>query len=50
MIFIDEQSRIYQNWNDFVLNNVLPIGVMIAPKNGCYTLNKENKVISKHFI
>ncbi|KAM7355381.1 uncharacterized protein ACRADG_001460 isoform 2-T2 [Cochliomyia hominivorax] len=44
MIFIDEQSRIYQNWKDFVNNNKLPIGTMIAPKNGCYTLNNQNKV------
>ncbi|XP_019893754.1 uncharacterized protein LOC101895154 isoform X2 [Musca domestica] len=42
MIFIDEQSRIYQNWNDFVNNNELPIGAMVAPANGCYYLDDNN--------
>ncbi|XP_061389584.1 uncharacterized protein LOC133324760 [Musca vetustissima] len=44
MIFIDEQSRIYKNWNDFVKNNELPIGVMVAPANGCYSLDDNNMV------
>ncbi|XP_073840146.1 uncharacterized protein [Musca autumnalis] len=44
MIFIDEQSRIYQNWNDFVENNELPVGVMVAPLNGCYSMDHNNVV------
>ncbi|KAI8123444.1 hypothetical protein CVS40_5846 [Lucilia cuprina] len=44
MIFIDEQSRIYQSWNDFVKNNVLPVGIMIAPANGTYSLDQNDNV------
>lgn len=44
MIFIDDQSRIYQNWSNFVKNNKLPIGTMVAPVNGCYSLNNNNEV------
>ncbi|XP_013107001.2 uncharacterized protein LOC106086753 isoform X1 [Stomoxys calcitrans] len=45
MIFIDEQSRIYQNWSDFMENNQMPIGTMVAPVNGCYGLDKNGKVL-----
>lgn len=44
MIFIDEHSRIYQNWKDFVENNKLPFGTMIAPSQGCYSFNDDNMV------
>ncbi|XP_039966312.1 uncharacterized protein LOC120778536 isoform X2 [Bactrocera tryoni] len=44
MIFIDEHSRIYQNWQQFLKNNILPSGTMIAPSNGVYTLNENDEV------
>ncbi|XP_011201288.2 uncharacterized protein LOC105224783 isoform X2 [Bactrocera dorsalis] len=44
MIFIDEHSRIYQNWQQYLKNNILPSGTMIAPSNGVYTLNENDEV------
>ncbi|XP_004525632.1 uncharacterized protein LOC101452705 [Ceratitis capitata] len=44
MIFIDEHSRIYQNWNQYLKNNMLPSGTMVAPKNGVYTFNENEEV------
>ncbi|XP_069968137.1 uncharacterized protein [Bactrocera oleae] len=44
MIFIDEHSRIYQNWQQYLKNNILPSGTMIAPSNGVYTLNRNDEV------
>lgn len=46
MIFIDEQARVYQNWNDFVENNELPPGTMVAPARGCYSLDADSVVSS----
>lgn len=37
MIFIDEEGRVYGNWEQYVRNNALPKGTMIAPKQGIYT-------------
>ena len=45
MIFIDEHSRIYQNWNDFLQYNKLPVGTMIAPSKGCYAFNDDSLVL-----
>ncbi|XP_065361813.1 uncharacterized protein LOC135955390 [Calliphora vicina] len=50
MIFIDEQSRIYQNWKDFVNNNELPVGTMISPIHGNYTLDNDNKVVLEYSL
>ncbi|XP_075164256.1 uncharacterized protein LOC142236863 isoform X2 [Haematobia irritans] len=50
MIFIDEQSRIYHNWKDFVENNELPLGTMVAPANGCYKLDDNSKVILEYTL
>ncbi|XP_054084483.1 uncharacterized protein LOC105214879 isoform X3 [Zeugodacus cucurbitae] len=44
MIFIDEHSRIYQNWQQYLKNNILPSGTMIAPANGIYTLNENDEI------
>ncbi|XP_036337883.1 uncharacterized protein LOC118747820 [Rhagoletis pomonella] len=44
MIFIDEHSRIYQNWQQYLKNNILPSGTMIAPSNGVYTLTEYEEV------
>ncbi|XP_067644148.1 uncharacterized protein [Eurosta solidaginis] len=43
MIFIDEHSRIYPNWQKYLKNNVLPSGTMVAPTNGVYTLNENDE-------
>ncbi|KAH8388089.1 hypothetical protein KR093_011615, partial [Drosophila rubida] len=37
MIFIDELGRVYHGWANYLLNNSLPKGCMIAPKLGVYT-------------
>lgn len=37
MIFIDELGRVYQNWKTYLLNNELPSGFLVAPRNGIYT-------------
>ncbi|XP_034490298.1 uncharacterized protein LOC117793946 [Drosophila innubila] len=39
MIFIDEEGRVYGNWQQYVRNNALPKGTMIAPKQGVYTFS-----------
>lgn len=44
MIFIDEHSRIYQNWQQYLKNNILPGGIMVAPSNGIYSLNENDEV------
>lgn len=46
MIFIDEHSRIYQNWQQYLKNNILPGGIMVAPSNGIYSLNENDEVIT----
>ncbi|KAH8395613.1 hypothetical protein KR222_003304, partial [Zaprionus bogoriensis] len=37
MVFIDEQGRVYSNWQNYVRNNALPKGIMVAPSQGIYT-------------
>ncbi|KAH8302843.1 hypothetical protein KR044_011081, partial [Drosophila immigrans] len=41
MIFIDEHGRVYANWRQYVFNNTLPKGTMIAPSQGIYRLTNE---------
>ncbi|XP_064536320.1 uncharacterized protein LOC135426916 [Drosophila montana] len=41
MIFIDEQGRVYANWHNYVRNNALPGGTMIAPSQGVYTFSND---------
>ncbi|XP_032590702.1 uncharacterized protein LOC6558864 isoform X2 [Drosophila grimshawi] len=38
MIFVDENGRVYQNWDAYLANNQLPAGIMVAPARGIYTL------------
>ncbi|KAM8720778.1 hypothetical protein ACLKA7_006767 [Drosophila subpalustris] len=44
MIFIDEDGRVYGNWERYVRNNALPKGTMIAPKQGIYTFGEDGEV------
>ncbi|XP_017058940.1 uncharacterized protein LOC108099823 [Drosophila ficusphila] len=37
MIFVDENARVYSNWEQYVFRNTLPKGLMIAPSQGVYT-------------
>lgn len=46
-LFIDEQLRVYQNWQDFTENNKFGEGVFVAPSNGIYTQSKINCSIWK---
>lgn len=46
MIFVDETGRVYKNWNDYVQNNVLPKGTMVAPSNGVYTFSADDEQVN----
>lgn len=35
-IFVDENARVYQNWNDYQVFNELEESLVLAPKNGIY--------------
>lgn len=39
MIFVDEQARVYQNWEEFKVNNDYPPGYLVAPTGGVYNTN-----------
>ncbi|KAH8364261.1 hypothetical protein KR084_004986 [Drosophila pseudotakahashii] len=39
MIFVDENARVYTNWEQYVFRNTLPKGLMIAPSQGVYTFS-----------
>lgn len=39
MIFVDENARVYSNWEQYVFRNTLPKGLMIAPSQGVYTFS-----------
>ncbi|EDV95887.1 uncharacterized protein LOC6558374 [Drosophila grimshawi] len=41
MIFIDEHGRVYPNWRQYIFNNTLPRGTMVAPSQGIYTFTKD---------
>lgn len=44
MIFVDECGRVYQNWADYKRKNILPEGVLIAPRNGIYNIDSDGNV------
>lgn len=39
MIFVDEHARVYQNWEEFKVNNDYPAGYIVAPSFGIYNTN-----------
>ncbi|XP_016985231.1 uncharacterized protein LOC108048830 isoform X2 [Drosophila rhopaloa] len=41
MIFLDENARVYSNWEQYVFRNTLPKGLMIAPSQGIYTFHSD---------
>ncbi|XP_043650143.1 uncharacterized protein LOC122618076 [Drosophila teissieri] len=43
MIFVDENARVYSNWEQFVFRNTLPKGLMIAPSQGIYTFTGDEE-------
>lgn len=47
-IFVDPLGRVYQNWVDFIQNNKLPSGIIIAPKRGVYKFDENDLVILEY--
>ncbi|XP_062129834.1 uncharacterized protein LOC133841409 [Drosophila sulfurigaster albostrigata] len=45
MIYVDENGRVYQNWESYLDNNELPEGIMVAPRRGVYNLTSNGSVI-----
>lgn len=45
MIYVDEAGRVYQNWESYIEENILPPGSMVVPRRGIYTLDNEGSVI-----
>lgn len=35
-VYVDENARVYQDWNSYLTNNTLPKCVIIAPEDGEY--------------
>ncbi|KAH8302224.1 hypothetical protein KR044_004186, partial [Drosophila immigrans] len=50
MIYVDENGRVYQNWEAFVSNNQLPEGVMVTPRRGVYNLTLRGDVILESWL
>uniref|UniRef100_A0ABK9MK19 DUF4781 domain-containing protein n=1 Tax=Glossina morsitans morsitans TaxID=37546 RepID=A0ABK9MK19_GLOMM len=40
MVYVDEEGRVYQNWQSYVNENVLPPGFMVAPHCGVYNFDQ----------
>ncbi|XP_026724968.1 uncharacterized protein LOC113491951 [Trichoplusia ni] len=36
-VYIDENARVYQDWDSYITNNTLPKCVIVVPENGEYT-------------
>ncbi|XP_020816405.1 uncharacterized protein LOC110190346 [Drosophila serrata] len=47
-IFVDENGRVYQNWAQYVANNELPAGIMVAPERGIYRVVSEQVRLDKY--
>uniref|UniRef100_A0A1A9ZH12 DUF4781 domain-containing protein n=1 Tax=Glossina pallidipes TaxID=7398 RepID=A0A1A9ZH12_GLOPL len=45
MIYVDEAGRVYQNWESYIEENILPPGSMVVPRRGIYTLDNKGSVI-----
>lgn len=35
-VYIDENARVYQDWDSYLIDNTLPKCVIIVPENGEY--------------
>lgn len=42
MIFVDDNGRVYQNWKSFKKNNVMLVGLIIAPERGIYMSDEDS--------
>ncbi|XP_076233622.1 uncharacterized protein LOC143178711 [Calliopsis andreniformis] len=42
--FIDNDGRVYENWQDYLQNNKLPKCTMVYPKDGIYQCNSNYKI------
>uniref|UniRef100_A0A1A9WU08 DUF4781 domain-containing protein n=1 Tax=Glossina brevipalpis TaxID=37001 RepID=A0A1A9WU08_9MUSC len=45
MIYIDETGRVYQSWESYIQENVLPDGNMVVPRRGIYTFDDNGFVV-----
>ncbi|KAL9874508.1 uncharacterized protein ACN427_013833 isoform 2-T2 [Glossina fuscipes fuscipes] len=45
MIYVDETGRVYQSWESYIEENILPPGSMVVPRRGIYILDNEGSVI-----
>lgn len=43
-VFIDDDNNEYLSWDLYIKENILPEGIMVAPINGIYSLNKDGNV------
>lgn len=49
MIYVDENGRVYQNWESYLTENELPEGIMVAPRRGVYNLTMRGRVILESY-
>lgn len=45
MVFVDDNGRVYQDWDDYLENNNLPEGILVAPRKGYYNFNEGGQVL-----
>ncbi|KAI9576117.1 hypothetical protein GQX74_014600 [Glossina fuscipes] len=48
MIYVDEIGRVYQNWESYINENVLPPGIMVAPNRGVYNFENDEVVLRSY--
>uniref|UniRef100_A0A1A9ZJM6 DUF4781 domain-containing protein n=1 Tax=Glossina pallidipes TaxID=7398 RepID=A0A1A9ZJM6_GLOPL len=48
MVYVDEEGRVYQNWQSYVNENVLPPGFMVAPPCGIYNFQNDQVVLANY--
>uniref|UniRef100_A0A1A9ZJL1 DUF4781 domain-containing protein n=1 Tax=Glossina pallidipes TaxID=7398 RepID=A0A1A9ZJL1_GLOPL len=48
MIYVDEIGRVYQNWESYINENVLPPGLMVVPNRGVYNFENGQVVLAIH--
>ncbi|XP_076636560.1 uncharacterized protein LOC143349305 [Colletes latitarsis] len=48
--YIDNNARIYKNWNDYLTNNTLPKCVMVVPKDGIYQCDPNCEVTEQFSV
>ncbi|XP_017035114.1 uncharacterized protein pst [Drosophila kikkawai] len=47
-VFVDDNGRVYQNWEQYVASNELPAGVMVAPERGIYRVVRDQVRLDKY--